>query len=210
MWRWACGVSALLTLLLPTPAAAQRAAAIAATVGHADHRVDAGFGVERSSGFLVGVEARLDWSPRFALALTGRAGHLDAAAAVVDRDVAELDARAELWLRPWVALEGGVLVRTYSTILARQRWTIGRAGAAIRLPLSGGALHAVGRASLLPVVAVAGLPDPDLGIETAVGFAYARGRWQADLRFTLERCDFPNRDEQFATLTLGLGYRVPF
>ena len=213
--RQRAGLGILATLLLPGSVGAQRGIRVAATVAHADHRVEAGFGPERSSGFLVGTEVRLEVGRGLAFAVAGSAGHLAADAAdAIDRDVAQLNVSAQLAPLAWLALEAGLTVRTYSTVVARQRWTLGRASAEARVPLSGDVLHVLGRASLFPLVSVNGLPGPDVAFETAVGLGFARGRWAVDLRYSLERCDFPfqgagERSEQLTALVLRVGW-APF
>ena len=213
--RQLAGVSLLAALLLPAPARAQSGVRVAAIVAHADHRVEAGFGPERSSGFLLGSELRLEAGRGLAFAAAGSAGKLAATASdALDRDLAQLNVGAELMPLGWLALEAGLIVRTYSTVVARQRWTLGRLGAEARVPLSGEVLHVLGRVSLFPSVSVNGLPGPDVAFETAVGLGYARGRWAVDLRYSLERCDFPSqgageRSEQLTALALRVGWAPP-
>lgn len=209
------GIALLITLLLPGQANAQNGARAALTFAHVDHRVDAGFGPERSSGFVIGAELRFQARHGFTFAAAGSAGHLAADGSDgIDRDIAQLHLGAGLVPLAWLALEAGLTVRTYSTVVARQRWTLGRLTAEARVPLSGDVVHALGRASLFPLVSVNGLPRPDVAFETAVGLAYVRGRWAVDLRYSLERCDFPfqgagERSEQLAALALRVGWAPP-
>ena len=208
-------IGILVTSLLPGQVGAQRGVRAAATLAHADHRVDAGFGPERSSGFVLGGEVRIAVRHGLTLAAAGSAGHLGADGNDgIDRDIAQLNVSAQLVPLAWLALEAGLAVRTYSTVVARQRWTLVRLSAEARVPLSGEVVHALGRAGLFPLVSVNGLPGPDVAFETAVGLEYARGRWTVDLHYSLERCDFPfqgagERSEQLAALTLRLGWTPP-
>lgn len=208
-------IGILVTSLLPGQVGAQHRVRAAVTFTHADHRVDAGYGLERSSGFALGAEVRLAVRHGLTVAAAGSAGHLAADGNDgIDRDIAQLNVGAELMPLAWLALEASVTVRTYSTVVARQRWTLGRLSAEARVPLSSNVVHVLGRAGLFPLVSVNGLPGPDVAFETAVGLEYARGRWTVDLRYSLERCDFPfqgagERSEQLAALTLRLGWTPP-
>jgi len=202
----------LALLLLPANAGAQGfELSGVVTVTHGDHRVDAGLGVERATGLLVGGATRLRLRG-IALMLSGETGHLTAVqgSGGIDRDVSQLGAVAQFTPLPWLVLESGVTLRSFGTVLARQRWTLVRAGAEARVPLSGETFWALGRAHLLPLVAVNGLPNAATAFDAGTGFAYQRGRLLFELAYTLERCDFPSqgstrRSEQFGTLALRGG-----
>ena len=129
---------ATLPLLLPVAAGAQRDLRLAVTAAHADHRVDAGYGAEMSAGTLLGWDVRLRVRQGLILTTNGRAGRLTAhSPGAVDRDFAELGAGAEFMPLPWLALQSGFTTRSYSSIVARQRWTFLRLGAEARVPFSG-------------------------------------------------------------------------
>ncbi len=184
------------------------------TLTRADHRVDAGLGVERATGLLVGGATLLRYRG-IALTLFGEAGHLTAVqgSGGIDRDVSQLGAVAQFAPLPWLVLESGVTVRSFGTVVARQRWTLVRAGAEARVPLSGEALWAVGHAHLLPLVSVNGLPNAATAFDAGTGLAYRHGRLLFDLTYTLERCDFPSqgstqRSEQLGTLALRGGVQL--
>jgi len=202
----------LAVLLLPANAWAQRfELSGVVTVMRGDHRVDAGLGVERASGVLVGGATRLRHRG-IALTLSGETGHLTAVrgSGGIDRDVSQVGAIAEFAPLPWLVLESGVTLRSFGTVVARQRWTLVRAGAEARVPLSGETFWAVGHAHLLPLVAVNGLPHAATAFDAGTGLAYQRGRLLFELAYTLERCDFPSqgstrRSEQLGTLALGGG-----
>jgi hypothetical protein len=202
-------------LLLPAIAGAQGIELSGAvTVTRGDHRVDAGLGVERATGLLAGGAARLSVRG-IALTLSAESGHLTAVqgSGGIDRDVAQAGATAQFAPLPWLVLESGVTLRSYGTVVARQRWTLVRAGAEARVPLSGETFWAVGRAHLLPVVTVNGLPNAATAFDAGTGLAYRRGRLLFDLTYTLERCDFPSqggtrRSEQLGTLALRGGVQV--
>lgn len=202
-------------LLLPAIAGAQGIELSGAvTVTRGDHRVDAGLGVERATGLLAGGAVRLRVRG-IALTLSGESGHLTAVqgSGGIDRDVAQAGATAQFAPLPWLVLESGVTLRSYGTVVARQRWTLVRAGAEARVPLSGETVWAVGRAHLLPLVTVNGLPNAATAFDAGTGLAYRRGRLLFDLTYTLERCDFPSqggtrRSEQLGTLALRGGVQL--
>ncbi len=184
------------------------------TLAHGDHRVEAGLGVERATGLLVGGETRLR-RRGIALTISGETGHLTAVqgSGGIDRDVSQLGAVAQFAPLPWLILESGVTIRSFSTVVARQRWTLVRAGAEARVPLSGDTFWAVGHAHLLPLVSVNGLPNAATAFDAGTGLAYRRGRLLFDLTYTLERCDFPSqgstrRSEQLGTLALRGGVQL--
>ncbi len=205
----------LAALLLPAIAGAQGVELSGVvTLAHGDHRVDVGLGVERATGLLTGGAARLRFRG-IALTLSGETGHLTAVrgSGGIDRDVAQVDAAAQFTPLPWLVLESGVTLRSFGTVVARQRWTLVRAGAEARIPLSGETFWAVGRAHLLPLVAVNGLPNAATAFDAGTGFAFQRGRLLFELAYTLERCDFPSqgstrRNEQLGTLALRGGVQL--
>jgi len=200
---------------LPVPVGAQGVELSGVlTVTHGDHRVDAGLGVERATGLLVGGAARLRLRG-IALMLSGETGHLTAVqgSGGIDRDVSQVGAVAQFTPLPWLVLESGVTLRSFGTVLARQRWTLVRAGAEARVPLSGETFWAVGRGHLLPLVSVNGLPNAATAFDAGTGLAYRRGRFLFDLTYTLERYDFPSqgstrRSEQLGTIALRGGVEL--
>jgi len=205
----------LAALLLPAIAGAQGVELSGVvTLAHGDHRVDVGLGVERATGLLTGGAARLRFRS-IAVALSGEPGHLTAVpgSGGVDRDVAQVGATALFTPLPWLVLESGVTLRSFGTVVARQRWTLLRAGAQARVPLSGETLWVLGHAHLLPVVRVNGLPAAATAFDAGTGLAYQGGRIVFALTYTLERCDFPSqgstrRSEQLGTLALSGGVQL--
>jgi hypothetical protein len=202
-------------LLLPAIACAQRLELSGVvTVTHGDHRVEAGLGVERATGLLVGGAARLRLRG-IAVTLSGETGHLTAVqgSGGIDRDVSQVGAVAQVTPLPWLVLESAVTLRSFGTVVARQRWTLVGAGAQARIPLSGETFWALGHAHLLPLVAVNGLPNAATAFDAGTGLAYRRGRFLFDLTYSLERCDFPwqgstRRSEQLGTLALRGGAQL--
>ena len=182
--------------------------------GVAEHRVDGGYGVERSSGALLGSAASLLVFRRLELAVRAEGGTLGAASSgAVDRDMAEVDVRLRGRAAPWLILEVGYARRMYSAVLARQAWTMLGAGVEGRVALLEGAIHGVARAELLPAVSVSGLPGPDLAFTSAAGVEYSHGALGASAFYSLERYDFPTvnavqRLEQLTAFTLRFDVRL--
>lgn len=204
----------LLGWLLAAPAtSAQRAVTVTPTVSLVEHRVDAGFGVERSLGPVVGAVGAVALGPRLTLALRALGGSLYGARGVLDRDVGELGLTARVGTTPWLDLEAGVARRSYATSVARQGWTLVHAGAAVRAAFAGNAISGVASAALLPVVSVASLPNPDHAFRARTGIEYRIRSTRLSVDYSLERYDFPiqqgvRRLEQLSALTLRLDVRV--
>lgn len=177
-----------------------------------EHRVDAGYGLERSSGPVVGGEAVLHVGGRWQFALRVQGGTLTArTAGALDRDVGEVGVEAAMRVVPWLTLRAGISRRAYGTLLARQRWAIVGLGAEARVPIAGGTWQGIARGALLPVVAVNGL-DPDVAFAAASGMEYRRGSASLGVLYSLERHDFPAqptvRLEQLSALTVRLALRL--
>ena len=210
----AAGVIAGAVILVGAgPAAAQRALTVAPLVSLAEHRVDAGFGVERSLGPILGGVGTVRFSTRFAVAVRALGGSLFGSNGVLDRDVGELGVEASVVTVPWLALQAGVARRAYSTKLARQTWTLVSLGATARMAFAGNTIHGVWRAALLPVASASGLRGPDTAFRAATGLEYRVRATTLALEYSLERYDFPaeagvRRLEQLAALTLLLELRL--
>src|SRR5207237_2498636 len=122
-------------------------------------------------------------------------------------DVGELGVRGGVAGGPGLSLPAGVARRAYATRVARQTWTTVAAGAAARVAFAGGAIHGVGRAALLPVVSVTGLPDPGVAFRAAAGLEYRIRATTLGVECSLERYDFPMEGgvrslDQLTALTL--------
>ena len=211
----------LAALLLAAPCAANTGAAqvltAAASVSSVEHRVDAGYGVERSSGLLGGGRVTLGLPPRVELDFTALAGNLERDSAnAEDRHVAEIGFDARYRPLTWLWFETGMATRTYSAPIAVQRWTSLRLGAEARVPFFGGRAEGVGRLLFLPLVTVTGVEQPELAITAAAGVQYRLGPVAAGVFYSLERYDFPAQDgvtraEQLSALTLRASARLlPF
>jgi len=198
----------------PGVGAAQVAVSGATVLSVVEHRVDAGFGVERSSGAVAGVALGLGVGDRFDLDLTARGGTLAARTPeTFDRDLGEVGAAASVRPLSWLGLRAAAARRAYSTDVGRQRWTVLSLGAEVRLAVAGPAAAGVIRAAWLPVVEVNGLDRPDVAVATAAGVEYRRGPVSGGLWYELERCDFPpqmmvRRREQVSALTLRVAVRA--
>jgi len=200
-------------ILSAAPAAAQRALTVAPLVSLAEHRVDAGFGVERSLGPILGGVGTVRFSPRVTVAVRALGGSLFGSQGVLDRDVGELGVEASVVTVPWLALEAGATRRAYSPKLGRQTWTLVGLGATARMAFAGNAIHGVWRAALLPTVSASGLRGPDRAFRAATGLAYRVRTTTLGVEYSLERYDFPaaagvRRLEQLSALTLLLELRL--
>ncbi|MDP3909191.1 MAG: hypothetical protein Q8Q14_02275, partial [Gemmatimonadales bacterium] len=95
----------LIAVVLPRTAATQRPIRFAVTAAHLDHRVEAGFGPERSSGLVFGGDVRIGVVRNIAVAAAASAGHLTARAGdAIDRDVAQLSLGAEALPLTWLVV----------------------------------------------------------------------------------------------------------
>jgi len=196
---------------------AQRAVTAFAALSVAEHRVDAGYGVERAWGAILGGGASLRLGARVELGLRVQGGRLNAATpGAVDRDVGAVGVEAGVRAVPWLTFRAGAQRRTYSSVIARQGWTMVDVGAEVRLTFARGTISGVTRAALVPVVSVSGLPRPDVAVTAATGLQLRRRGLTLGALYSLERYDFPAqganpRLEQLAAVTLrldvGLGRR---
>ncbi len=199
--------------LAPAAGVGQIAASGTTLVSFVEHRVDIGYGVEKSSGPLLGAEGAVALWSRLAVGIRAAGGSLSTqAVGAQDRDLGELGIQASVVAVGWLALRGGATWRTYSTAIARQRWTTVELGAEARLDFATSPVRAVLRAGLLPVVSVEGLPGPDVALTAAAGIEYSARSVTGGLFYGLERYDFPDqgtgrRLEQVSTLTLRLSVR---
>ncbi len=205
--------------MIPPRAAVAQAGSVAFTgdMATAEHRVDdhsvAG-GVEISTGTLFGTGLRIGVGSRGMIAAVGRTGVLHPGArATLPRDVAELGLDGAYRMRDWFDVVAGVHVRSYTTPLARQRWTAPYLGAAARVPFAVDGLRGLLDVAVHPFASVSGLTRPELAITSGAGMAYSRGRLEVQLRYALERYEFARgtaaeRLEQVSALTLGVRVRA--
>ena len=209
----------VLALLIPPRAAVAqvRSVAFTAEMAAAEHRVDdqsVGGGVEISTGTLFDAGLRVNVGSRWSIAAAGRTGVLHpGAGATLPRDLAELGLDGAFRMRDWFDVVAGVRVRSYTTALARQRWTAPYLGAAARVPFAVDGLRGLLDVAVHPFASVSGLTRPELAITSGAGMAYARGRLEVQLRYALERYEFARgtaaeRLEQVSALTLGVQVRA--
>ena len=212
----------LLALALPGAARAQSLLsrfddrfqpAASAVVGLADHRVDAGFGVERTTGLLFGVQMEATPLEGTLLSVRALGGSLGARTAATDpRDVGELGATARMRLVPWLDARAGLTTRTFSSSLARQRWTSAAIGADVRMTMLEGRMEGTVGGQFLPLVRVSGHTSPEAAFGASMALRYVARRYLVALGYQLERYDFPTiadqrRLEEHTMLTLRAGYR---
>jgi len=201
------GAAAVVGLALGAwPVAAQHLT-LAGTLSFAEHRVDAGFGLERTAGLIGGASlgGRLGNLDLQAQARTGRL--VLRSATGTDLVMAELGLGASWWWRPWIALRAAALVRGYSADVGRQRWRMAELGAELRVPFAAGRVHGTVRGGWRPAVTVSGLSRPNTAVAAAAGTEYAVNRWSVAILYELERYDFPAqrsmaRSEQLSSLTV--------
>lgn len=191
--------------------AAQRLT-LAGSLSFAEHRVDAGFGLERTAGWITGgaLVARFGNIDLQAQMRTGRLQLRSATGTALD--VAEAGVAASWWLRPWIALRGAALVRGYSADVGRQRWRMAEVGAEFRVPFVEGRMHGTVRGAWRPTVSVTGLSRPNTAFAAAAGTEYDISRWSLAVLYELERYDFPpqsgmKRFEQMSALTVRASFR---
>ena len=199
---------------MSTPAVAQRRFEAAAFVAAVELRVDPGSGLERFSGPMIGGEALLHAGTLWTFAVRVGDGSLTARTpGGLNRDVGELSAEARVQAGTGLSFSAGVCRRAYSTVLARQRWNTLQLGVEGRLPFLGGAMQAVARGALLPVVAVNGLDHPKTAYTVGTGLEYQLGQGAIGIVYSLERYNFPakamtQRLEQVSALTVRGALRL--
>ena len=150
--------------LTTRPAAAQVLVSAGALASLADHRVDVGSGVERSSGTVAGALAGLEWHlVQLNLSLvTGELGALGGSA--VSRTMSEARISASRAVLPWLTLHAGTVTRRYSSPIAAQRWVIARTALEGRMTMFDGAVEAGAMGIFDPLVSVSGTRSPKLSI----------------------------------------------
>jgi hypothetical protein len=179
-----------------------------------DHRVKANTDFERTTGPLFGVQVDAVPLEGMVLSLRALGGALRPAhgSAADARDLGEVAAVMRMRLLPWLDGRGGLVSRTFSSSLARQRWTTAQIGAEVRIPMLDGRIEGTAGGLLLPIVRVSGHSSPDLAIGTSMGIRHVSRRYILALNYQLERYDFPEvsgtrRVEEHSTLSIRAGYR---
>lgn len=177
----------------------------AAGLAAADHRVDAGTGVEVSRGPVIQAGVLAAFGARWTVSLDAMVGALSADGSWPDRDVAELRGALGFRATSWLRLEAGYGSRVYSAPIASQRWNTASLAAEGTLNFANARLSGTGRFAWLPSVTVTELDSPDLAFATAAGVEYRPGALGFGLSYWLERYDFPTaagvtRSEQLSGL----------
>lgn len=172
----------------------------------AEHRVDVGAGVERSSGSLFGAGARVTVAGRWSAGVDLLAGVLTARNGGPDRSVGQLRATLGFRALSWLNFEAGFGARSYSAAIARQRWTAASLGIEGTLRFADGYFEGVGRMALVPSAAVTDLDSPNPGVVAAVGVRFRARPTSISMLYGVERYDFPAvagviRRERLSTLT---------
>jgi hypothetical protein len=182
-------------MLAPGSATGQVSFEARAQIARMEHRVQDGGPVLPASGNVFGAALGLLVRDRFEVWAGASGGRLAAASAdAEDRDVAEVEVLGRTGVRPWITLDGGVTVRSYTGALARQRWTSLRLGAEARVPLHRDAVRGVVRGHWMPVVSVSGVGRPSVALVAGAGVEWRGSRFDLAALYTLERYDFPARD----------------
>lgn len=179
-----------------------------------EHRVDAGFGVERFSGVGIGVDAARRFG-RLTLGVAAQGTHLAAqASSELDRRMGEVGGTLTLAVGSWWGVYGGLSSRSLASDAARQHWVLGRLGVEARPSFSGARARAIGHLAIMPVATLSGVPSAAPAIDGGAGIDYAAGNVRLALLYGVERFTFPalngiRRREQFSTLSLraALGVR---
>jgi hypothetical protein len=185
-----------------------------AVLGMLDHRVDIGDGVERTSGPVFGIQLDASRGSELSLALRALGGTLDARSRRAEaRDVGEIQADARLHVLPWLDARAGATVRSFTSPLARQRWTQLALGTDTRIAMLDGRIEGTAGAALLPYVRVSGHDSPRLAIAASMGLRYSNRRLDVGLAYALERYDFAEatgvrRLEDNSSLVLRAGYSL--
>lgn len=184
-------------------------------VRHAEHRVNVGAGVDKTAGIMFGGGIKWTIATRLEVLAHGSVGKLTSdVPGVLDRTVNDANIDVNVGALPWLTFTLGTGLRSYVTNTSTERWTSVRAGGETRFDLMEGALRAVFRGYLLPVVSVSGLTEsPNLGFEAGAGIEYRSGKLTTGLYYSLERYDFPRvggiqRREQFTTLKFRVGLEL--
>jgi hypothetical protein len=175
----------------PGVTAAQVALHGRAEIARVEHRVRHAGTVQASSGAVFGGMLGLAIGSRFEVSGQVSGGRLAADSDGEDRNFAEVQLLGGAHLNPWLVVEGGANVRSYSNPLARQRWTTLRLGAAAHVPLALEGVRGVLRGHWMPAVSVSGLPRPDVALAAGAGVEWHGSRVTLAVLYALERYDFP-------------------
>jgi hypothetical protein len=206
---------------LASPAGAQGrltvpAGAVSVVTAIADHRVDAGFGRERTWGPLFGAQLEIEPGDRMTISLRGLGGTLDPdkkTAAAESRGFGELTLATRIDVLPWFRGTASAVGRSYDGSLARQRWGELAVGGEGHAPLIDGVVDGSIGLSLAPIVRVTGREGPDLAVAGTARLRHLGERLDLALGYSLERYDFrgsngERRVEEVSMLVFRAGLRI--
>lgn len=204
---WASIAGAQSRLTLP-------AGAISFVSAVADHRVDAGFGYERSTGPLFGAQLDLEPTERMTLTLRALGGTLAAQTpAAESRGLGEVMLGTRIDVLPWLRGTAAALTRSYDGALARQRWSELSVGGEGHLTLVDGLVDGSIGLALAPLVRVSGQQGPDLSVAGSARLRHSGERLDLAIGYSLERYDFAtstgvSRVEEISMLFFRAGLRI--
>ena len=212
--------SPIMLLAIAIPVAGARAqlrlpsGAVSVVTASADHRVDTGLGLERSSGPLFGAQLDLEPDDRFMVSLRALGGTLNPKIAGTEgRSVGELALTTRLDMVSWFRGTVTALGRSYQGPLARQHWSELSLGGEGHGMLIDKVLEASVGLSLAPVVRVSGRAGPDLAVAGLARLRHPGVRLDLSLGYSLERYDFATnggarRIEEISMLVVRAGLRI--
>jgi len=169
---------------------------------------------EAVSGAWVGGSAEVELGP-IALLFHTMAGSMTQTGntTAISRDGGEISGGVRLSPVPWIGIQGGYTIRTFSSVVGYQDWKLAGGGLVLSPTLGNPAIRAHLMGLFLPSVSVAGRDSPELGVaaEAGVRFAPLRIPIVVSVAYRFERYDFPEaatvRVEQFDQLMVRLGVR---
>jgi hypothetical protein len=193
-------------------AVAQRLSADAA-VHAAEHRVNAGFGLEETRGPLFSAALRVMVVQRVNVRAEVTTGSLTVDnTAGADHDVSALRGILGFQVTDWLTLDAGAGTRVFTAPIASQRWTTTLLGAELRVPFAHKLFEATGMFAWLPTVSVTDIPETSPGILASVGVGAQVGRFGLAVSYWLERYEFPPangvvRNERLSALMFQASWR---
>lgn len=188
--------------------------AVSVVAASADHRVDTGLGLERSTGPLFGAQLDLEPDERVMVTLRALGGTLNPQTPAAEtRAVGELALTTRLDMVSWFRGTVTALGRSYDGPLARQHWSELSLGGEGHGMLIDNLLEASVGLSLAPVVRVSGRDGPDLAVAGLARLRHSGERLDLSVGYSLERYDFAGRGgarrvEEISMLVLRAGLRI--
>ncbi len=180
----------------------------------AEHRIDAGSGLEKTSGLLFGAGVDVITRGVLSFKFQFQSGKITADDSLAnDRTVTSGSADFGLQLSPWLTIVGGVEARRYEA-LAIERWLAVRAGGEAYINLGGGPLRGIARLLVMPLVSLASdqgtVTAPSFGLMSALGLGFENRSIVSSATYQIERYSFPStvgRQEQFGSLLFRFGFK---